>query len=91
MASARPRDWVTARLHVSEPGQATTSRLSSAPGSAMPMAERRVKSVFSWSSRRSRNTRFCRLVTRTSAPSSRWIEASARNWSLVMSPRAAQA
>ena len=36
MASARPRDWVTARLQVSAPGQATTSRASSAPGSAMP-------------------------------------------------------
>ena len=38
MASARPRLWVTARLQVSAPGQATTSRDSSAPGSAMPMA-----------------------------------------------------
>ena len=41
MASARPRLWVTARLQVSAPGQATTSRDSSAPGSAMPMADSR--------------------------------------------------
>ena len=45
MASARPRLWVTARLQVSAPGQATTSRASSAPGSAMPMASRRSYSV----------------------------------------------
>ena len=37
MAAARPRDCVTARLQVSAPGQATTSRASSAPGSAMPI------------------------------------------------------
>ena len=43
----------------------------------------------SWLSERPRNTRFCRLVMRTSAPSSRWIEASARNWAVVMSPRRA--
>ena len=43
----------------------------------------------SWPSDRPRNTRFWRLVMRTSAPSSRWIEASARNWSVVMSPRRA--
>ena len=41
MSSARPRLWVTARLQVSAPGQATTSRASSAPGSAMPMASSR--------------------------------------------------
>ena len=84
-------DWVTARLHVSAPGQATTSRLSSAPGSAMPMASRRSYSVGSWASVRPRKTTFWRLVTRTSAPSSRWIEARARNWSEVMSPSRAQA
>ncbi len=48
MASARPRDWVTARLQVSAPGQATTSRASSAPGSAMPMASRRAYRVGNW-------------------------------------------
>ena len=37
MSAARPRLWVTARLQVSAPGQATTSRASSAPGSAMPI------------------------------------------------------
>ena len=50
MASARPRLWVTARLQVSAPGQATTSRDSSAPGSAMPMASSRWWSSGSWSS-----------------------------------------
>ena len=41
MSSARPRLWVTARLQVSAPGQETTSRASSAPGSAIPMASSR--------------------------------------------------
>ncbi len=45
MALASPRDWVTARLQVSAPGQATTSRLNSAPGSAMSMAWRRSNSA----------------------------------------------
>ena len=49
MSSARPRLWVTARLQVSAPGQATTSRASSAPGSAMPMAARRWCRSGSWS------------------------------------------
>ena len=80
MASARPRLWVTARLQVSAPGQATTSRDSSAPGSAMPMAdEPLVEQRAAGASDRPRKTRFWRLVMRTSAPSSRWIEASARN------------
>ena len=87
MASARPRDWVTARLHVSAPGQATTSRASSAPGSAMPMASRRSCRVASCASVRPRKARFWRLVMRTSTPSSRMIEARARNCSAVMSPR----
>ena len=76
---------------MSAPGQATTSRASSAPGRAMSIASRRAYSVASWLSVSPRYTRFWRFVTRTSAPSSRWIEASARNWSDVMSPSRAQA
>ena len=89
MALARPRDWVTAMLHVSAPGQATTSRASSAPGRAMPMASRRAYSTGSCASVRPRNTTFWRFDRRTSAPSSRWMDASERNWAAVMSPSAA--
>ena len=89
MALARPRDWVTAMLQVSAPGQATTSRASSAPGRAIPMASSRAYSTGSWASVRPRKTTFWRLLSRTSAPSSRWIEASARNCDAVTSPSAA--
>ena len=51
MSAARPRDCVTARLQVSAPGQATTSRASSAPGVAMSSATRRAWRSRSWSSR----------------------------------------
>ena len=92
MASARPRDWVTARLQVSAPGQATTSRLQLGAGLGhADGVEAQRTACGSCASERPRNTKFCRLVTRTSAPSSRWIEASARNWSEVMSPSFAQA
>ena len=72
MADARPRDWVTARLQVSAPGQLTTSRASSAPGRPRPRASRPAYSSGSWPSSRPRNTTFWRLVTRTSAPRRRW-------------------
>jgi hypothetical protein len=91
MALARPRLWVTARLQVSAPGQATTSRTSSAPGLAMPASTSRWNSAGSWSSARSRSTKFWRLVTRTSVSNSRTTAASARNCSAVTSPSSHQA
>ena len=88
MASASPRLWVTARLQVSAPGQATTSRASSAPGSAIPIeAKPGVQGSQLVEGARPRNTMFWRLVTRTSTSKSRWMAASDRNWSDVMSPR----
>src|SRR5436190_824857 len=68
MSSASPRDCVTARLQVSAPGHATTSRARSAPGAAIPIAPRRACRSASWSSRSPRSAKFCRFVTRTSKP-----------------------
>ena len=79
MASARPRLWVTARLQVSAPGQATTSRASSAPGSAMPMAVEPVEQRGQLLLGEAAEDEVLAVGDATSAPSSRWIEARARN------------
>ena len=87
MASARPRDWVTARLQVSAPGQATTSRASSAPGSAMPMASSRANSVGQLRLGQAAEDDVLPVGDADVERRARAvIEASARNWSVVMSP-----
>ncbi len=88
-APARPRDAVTARLHVSAPGQDTTSPLRSARDSAMPSASNVANSTGTSAADSPTNSRFWRMVVRTWtwSPISRHTLDRARIWPLVRSPR----